>query len=369
MSKIFAFLIGTVAISSAAPLVRYLDNVFANYTLTSNVVYGANTNNKGTHIILTMDIYQPAGDTVTARPLVIFLFGGGWAVGSKNDGDVSLISQTFAKKGYVAASINYRLDTALMDTKPLPLITIANFQGMQDAKAAVRFLRSHKTTYKIDDTKIMMGGFSAGAFISLEVGFLDQKEIPAGIDTTKIGGLEGNSGTPGVSSAINGVFNGWGAILDSTWLYNNKIPVICIAGAADPSVPPDHNATWSGSACINRVLTRLNVYSVLKLFPNVGHGIVTGDPRFDTLLTLDGQFAYDVLFKNSPTSTVQSAKAAPQTHGPSPAQPNVFYQGYSSVTGPLFRLGTTYGLDGSLIAHGQNNAPLHKAAGVYVFRP
>jgi poly(3-hydroxybutyrate) depolymerase len=308
---------------SAAPPVRFLDNVFTNTSITSNIVYGANTNVDGSHQTLLLDLYQPTGDTAIARPLVIFLFGGGFAVGTKTDGDMVLLSQTFAKKGYVAVSIQYRLDLGLLSTKPLIPVEIAAFRGMQDAKAAIRFLRAHKADYKIDDTKILIGGCSAGAFISLEVAFLDAREIPSYIDTTKVGGIEGNSGTPGVSSAVNGVISNWGAVLDSTWLYNNKIPVIGFAGTADPEVPFDHNANFCGNACINRVLVRQGTYTVLKPFVDMGHGMGTGDRRYDTLLTMASQFSYKVLF-NSNTTTIRE-ETIPFSQSRSPrAQANVF---------------------------------------------
>jgi poly(3-hydroxybutyrate) depolymerase len=297
--------------SAAAPI-RYQDKVFTNATVTSDIVYGSNYNPDGSPITLKLDLYQPSGDTAHARPLVIYMFGGGFAVGSKTDGDMVLLSQTMAKRGYVAASIQYRIDPALISVKPADGVARAAFRGMQDAKAAVRFLRAHKAEYRIDDTRILIGGCSAGAFIALQVAFLDAKEIPAAVDTNQLGGMEGKSGTPGVSSAVNGVLNNWGA-LDSTWLFNGNLPVISFAGTADPEVPYDHKGSLGGSACIHRVLTRQKVYSVLKPFPNMGHGMGTNDPRYDTLLTMQGQFAYDVLFKNVTTSIVPEARIQDRT--------------------------------------------------------
>jgi hypothetical protein len=332
--------------------VRYLDNIFTNTTLTSNIVYGANTNVDGTPQTLKLDLYQPTGDTAKARPLVIFLFGGGFAVGTKTDGDMVLLSQTFAKKGYVAASIQYRLDPGLLSTKPFMPVEIAAFRGMQDAKAAIRFLRAHKADYKIDDTRIFIGGCSAGAFISLEVAFLDAQEIPSFIDTNKVGGLEGNSGTPGVSSAINGVFNNWGAVPDSTWLLNNAIPVVSFAGTADPEVPFDHNANFYGSACIHRVLTRKGIYSVLKPFVGMGHGMGTGDPRYDTLLTMASQFSYEVLFKRNTTIAFNRAsgfaKTIPSRHAM-----------ILSLDGRTLRE----------IKSGDMSGMSHEASGIYIVQP
>jgi poly(3-hydroxybutyrate) depolymerase len=322
--KGFIICLGAATVLWGAP-VRYLDDIATNVTVASDIVYGSNANVDGSPQTLKLDLYQPAGDTAKARPLVIFVFGGGFAVGAKTDGDMVLLSRTFAKKGYVAASIQYRLDPGLLSTKPFMPVEIAAFRGMQDAKAAIRFLRAHKAEYKIDDARVFIGGCSAGAVISLEVAFLDAREIPSFIDTNKVGGLEGNSGTPGVSSAVNGVINNWGAVPDSAWLFNNAIPVISFAGTADPEVPYDHNADFYGSACIHRVLTRKGVNSVLKPFVGMGHGMGTGDKRYDTLLTMATQFSYDVLFKNGSSAINTGSNRASGFTGAMPSHSGAVY--------------------------------------------
>jgi poly(3-hydroxybutyrate) depolymerase len=302
-SVIVSLLVVATCVSNALSLTRYLDQVFANVTVTSDILYGANTNYDGAAVALRLDLYQPTGDTVAARPLMLFFYGGGFAVGDKTAGDIVRLCTTFAKKGYVTAAPNYRLNPTLSNSQTKATMGTAQLRAMQDAKAAVRFLRSKKSVYKIDDTRIMMGGTSAGGVVSLLCAYWDASEIPSYIDTNTVGGCEGKSGTAGVSSAINGVINCWGCITDSMWLYNNRIPVISFAGTLDPTVPYDVGyalgnpvLTCCGSACINRVLTRLGVKSVLKPFIGMGHGMGTNDLRFDTLMTMSAQFAYDLLF-------------------------------------------------------------------------
>ena len=55
-----------------------------------------------------MDIYTPDNDTLTERPVVIYLFGGAYINGSKNNTDC-VDYNYFAKRGYVAIAANYRL--------------------------------------------------------------------------------------------------------------------------------------------------------------------------------------------------------------------------------------------------------------------
>ena len=113
MKKITLFLscliAGTLFGQSPCATGRYATDVFSNFTTTSDITYGQNTSWNGASTTLKMDVYQPTGDTETKRPLIIFVHGGSFIGGSKTDGDMVAFSQKFTKKGYVCASIDYRL--------------------------------------------------------------------------------------------------------------------------------------------------------------------------------------------------------------------------------------------------------------------
>ena len=103
-------------------------------------------------------------------PLIIGLHGGAWKAGSRKDlsrgviwadfgnGSGSLI-ESLAAKGYVAASVSYRL--APKSKFPAQI---------QDAKTAVRFLRATAQKYKIDPNHVGVIGFSAGAHLAALMG-------------------------------------------------------------------------------------------------------------------------------------------------------------------------------------------------------
>src|SRR4051812_27343269 len=97
------------AIQNYCGSARYDTEVFSAVTVKSDTAYGSNTDVNGSNVILTMDIYQPAGDTAEIRPLIVWAHGGSFIGGTKNDGDVTSLCNHFAKRGYVCASINYRL--------------------------------------------------------------------------------------------------------------------------------------------------------------------------------------------------------------------------------------------------------------------
>src|SRR6185369_14727225 len=62
-------------------------------------------------------------------------------------------------------------------------------------------------------------------------------ELPAAIDTTVLGGLEGNSGNPGYPSTVNAIVNLCGALGDTAWMIPGDIPVCSMHGTADNIVP------------------------------------------------------------------------------------------------------------------------------------
>ena len=218
---------------------RYDEEVFTSIDTTNNVVYGANLDYQGTNTILKMDIYQPSGDTAAFRPLIVWVHGGSFVGGSKTDNDVVGLCQHFAKRGYVCASIEYRLGITFPYNQANA--TKAVFRGVQDMKAAVRFFRQDAATtntYHIDPDMVFGGGSSAGAFCALHLAYLDQpSELPTAIDTNALGGMEGNSGNPGYPSTVRAVLNLCGAMGDTAWMVPGDVPVCSMHGTADAVVP------------------------------------------------------------------------------------------------------------------------------------
>lgn len=124
---------------------------------------------------LKMDIFQPIGDTLQKRPLVIVCFGGGFLSGSKDHWSIRLICEKLAKRGYVAVAVDYRLGMNVFDSD---LANRAVYRGLQDARSAVRFFRAdaaNADTYKIDPDHIFIGGHSSGGFMALHNAYLDKE--------------------------------------------------------------------------------------------------------------------------------------------------------------------------------------------------
>ncbi len=216
---------------------RCEQEIFSQVTVTQGVPYGSADGQT-----LFMDIYQPTGDTATNRPVVIMCFGGAFIGGERTSGELVLICEDLAKKGYVTASIDYRLES------PLNVIFEENMvkavlRATQDGKAAVRFFRkeaANGNAYGIDSSTIFIGGTSAGGILGMHVAYLNDSTLlsPNWLQwSNDIGGIEGNSGNPGYSSRVSGVVGFAAALGDSAWLKTANIPFMSVHAEDDGTVP------------------------------------------------------------------------------------------------------------------------------------
>jgi len=99
-------------------------------------------------------------------PLAIYIHGGGFKAGSKENLKLNEISQLL-KAGISVAAINYRYVT----TAPLPA-------AHHDARQALQFIRSKAEEWKIDKDRVAAFGGSAGAQICMWLAFTDDMADP-----------------------------------------------------------------------------------------------------------------------------------------------------------------------------------------------
>ncbi|MFT4970217.1 MAG: para-nitrobenzyl esterase, partial [Chitinophagales bacterium] len=166
------FLISTYAQTCAG---RYQTEIY-NQVDVSTVDYGSAVNVFGNTQTLQMDIYQAVGDTATDRPVVIFCFGGSFTAGSRTSGELVDFATDLAKRGFVCASIDYRLAGS-----PLELVIEENiikvvFSAVQDGKAAIRYFRKdfdEGNSLGISPDNIFIGGTSAGGILAANLAYVD----------------------------------------------------------------------------------------------------------------------------------------------------------------------------------------------------
>ena len=111
---------------------------------------------------LLLDLYLPEKTPTQPLPVVLWIHGGGWKSGSKENCPLTWL----AAEGYAVVSINYRLSWAARWPAPL-----------DDARAAIRWLRTHAARYQLDPERVAVSGGSSGGNLAGVVGTAD---APAG---------------------------------------------------------------------------------------------------------------------------------------------------------------------------------------------
>lgn len=263
--------------------IRYNSLVFSSVTKTSNVVYGSNTTQGDVVEDLVMDIYEPSGDTANNRNLIILAHGGGFTGGDKES--MSSLANFLAQSGYVVASINYRL---LDIPVTPPTITQAVIEAMFDMKAAVRFFKKDAdttNTYRINPSTIFVGGYSAGAFMSLHYAYINTTNEVQEIGGSALvnfvntnGGLEGNSGNNGYDSQIKGALNIAGALIKATHVNTGEPALYSAHGTNDLVVPyltgesDNSGVVTEGSGLIHSVADAVGIPNLLQTIQGGDHG-------------------------------------------------------------------------------------------------
>lgn len=246
---LFSFLCGALSSysQSGCDNSRYFNTIFDNAAVTYNVQYGHNTTIGGNPIDLKMDIYESANDTLRKRPLVIFAHGGRFISGNRTQ--MGYICEDFAQRGYVAATISYRLIDAFI---PDSLIKTEIVMAIHDMKAAIRFFREDAATantYRIDPDLIFAGGISAGASMADGVGYIDTLDniLPEWVTVINAnGGFEGNSSNnTQYSSAVQGVLNFSGGIADVNLIDSDDPPLYSFHDEFDGTVACRYNTAIS----------------------------------------------------------------------------------------------------------------------------
>jgi acetyl esterase/lipase len=223
---------------------------------------------------LQLDLFTPK-DSAGPFPAVVILHGGGWSKGSHEY--FRPLAGAFAARGYVAASVGYRL--APRHKFPAQI---------EDVKCAVRWLRANAERCQIDGERIAALGFSAGGHLALLLGVTEAKD-----------GLEGESGNLAQSSRVQAVINisgptdltrpEWsdftravffdllGGSRDqipdiyrtaspTTYIHRGGPPVLTIHGTSDPVVP------YEQAQLLHSALRKAKVSSRLVPLHGKNHG-------------------------------------------------------------------------------------------------
>lgn len=234
----------------------------------------------GEHERQKFDLYVPKSET--PLPLIIWIHGGGWEGGSKDNNPMMLL----LAKGYAIAGINYRYSKQA----PFPA-------QIHDCKAAIRFLRANAKKHNLDTDHFGVCGASAGGHLVALLGTSD------GVKE-----LEGDGGNPKESSRVQAVCDWFGptdllklspaggspnavtrliggdlgvkkdltaSANPITHIAKDGAPFLIIHGDKDRLVP------LSQSELLHEALKKAGVETELLIFKGAGHG----DQEFRTQIT------------------------------------------------------------------------------------
>lgn len=283
---------------------------------------------------LTLDVYLPPRGQKPPQggfPLILHVHGGGWSAGhSRHSGalaDFPGVLASLAAKGYVVASLNYRLSGE------------ASFPAAEkDVKIALRWLRARASEYRMAPAKAAIWGGSAGGHLAALAAVTCDEPTLRPIDAPRAGAIDGE-GRPlaadplaalaGVGDCVQaavawyGVFNfsslaaqakrplagADGGDIVATFLGcagkdctaaakaaspisyvdPSDPPMLLVAGMADPVVPYRQTVEFEGALKAARVPVQT------ILIPGAGHSFIGSTPeatRDATLRALSATFAF-----------------------------------------------------------------------------
>ncbi len=165
------------------------------FEVRENLTYGPHERND-------LDLFLPKDEGTKWRPAVIVIHGGAWRSGDKRQ--LRMLAETFARRGYVAASINYRL--APKWSYPAQL---------DDCQRAVRWLRKKAKEFRIDPNRFGAAGASAGGHLSLLLGTRETRD-------------ESDPELKGISSKVQCVLSIFGPtdFTDERYIQASRNPVL-----------------------------------------------------------------------------------------------------------------------------------------------
>ena len=178
----------------------------------------------------TLDVYAPEG--ASGRPVIVFIYGGSWSSGNKND--YTFAGAALASRGYMTVIPDYRL---------VPQVRFPSF--VEDCAAAVRWATDHAQEYGGDPSRIVLVGHSAGAYnvmmLALDAHYLRE----AGVGAERIRGAIGLAGPYDfLPFDVDATRNAFGQAPDAAltqpihFARRDAPPLLLLWGEADTTVGP-----------------------------------------------------------------------------------------------------------------------------------
>lgn len=204
-----------------------------------------------------LDVYAPVRMT-KARPVAVFLYGGGWEKGRK--WDYGWVAQALAARGFVVVLPDYRL---------YPQVRFPTF--LDDSAQAVRWAVDHAGAFGGDPSQIVLLGHSAGAYNAVMLGLEPRYLQAAGVDPRVIRGVVGIAGPydflplRGHMAEVFGQAADLAATQPVDLVRPDAPPMLLVTGSADAVVDA------ANTASLGAVLAKAGVSVETRTYEGVGH--------------------------------------------------------------------------------------------------
>lgn len=296
---------------------------------------------------ITMDVYTPAGDEETMRPTVVVLHTGnflppiinGGITGSKSDSTIVNNCKRWARAGYTAVALSYRLGWNPISTNAdvrRGTLLQAVYRALHDTQTGVRFLRASVADgnpYGVDPSKIVLFGQGSGGYVAQAYATLNDYNteiaLPKFISTESgnpyvieqiDGTIDGGPGfirlpdplqVAGIDRSVSMAINAGGALADISWVNEGEPAMVALHCIRDPFAPFDDGTVVVPTTNENVVdVSGGNVFVQLAAdlgnndaFKNIPDG---SDPYTDRARSLYGE-TFDYILASQPTITVNAS--------------------------------------------------------------
>lgn len=282
MLRCFAFLtLIAPAFAQLSPSATWAAHAVNEYQVTANITYLVANNYED-----KLDIYHRR-DATTPQPTVIFIHGGGWVGGSKENSQMSLMP--WLEMGWTVVNVEYRLGR----------ISLAP-AAVEDCLCALRWVAAHAKDYHIDTSRLVVTGESAGGHLALTTGMISEsagldRECP-GVPLPKVAAIVNWYGITDVVDLLDGANQksyavAWLGSMPNreeiarrlsplTYVRSGLPPILTIHGDADPTVPYTH------ALRLKEALSKADVPNQLLTIPGGHHGGFTPEERTRIFTTI-----------------------------------------------------------------------------------
>lgn len=257
-----------------SPAAAWATHAANEYQVTPNITYLVAGNYE-----LKLDVYKRR-DIGTPQPTLIFIHGGGWVQGTKEQSLMAVVP--WLEMGWNVVNVDYRLGRVALAPA-----------AVEDCLCALRYIATQAKTYGIDTTRLVVTGESAGGHLALTTGMIPEsagldRQCP-GAPLPKVAAIIDWYGITDVNDLLDGdnrknyAVQWLGSLPNReeiarrvsplTYVRPGLPPVLAIQGDADPTVPYQH------SVRLTAALTKAGVPNQLVTIPGGKHGNFTAEER------------------------------------------------------------------------------------------